>query len=189
MSTAAHRYVAVVLADPTLRLGSTARLLLRELADHANAEGVAWPGVERLALCLGVHVDTVGRAIRRLVELGLIAVETGGGRSRTNRYRFPVQELDQLSTSPAPARGFVERKPPRQRRETPAPASGNPRASAGGTIKEPLYEPRAVTVRPDMQAAVIGAAASMRAQYDPTAPAFTDAAGALEWARRRSGRT
>lgn len=67
-----------------------ARQVLRELAEHANAQREAWPSVARLAERTNLSARTVQRALRQLVdELHEIEiVKVGGGKRRPTRYRL-----------------------------------------------------------------------------------------------------
>jgi hypothetical protein len=140
MSIAAHRYASTVLDDPATRLSPTARHLLRELADYADAAGTAWPSKVALARRLGVHPSSVWRARRALAAADVIRfTPSSGGRGRTNWYQFPVVEL---SPTIAPTRPLATAKrsrdatkPSRGRDETVASARPEPL----GTV----YEPRA----------------------------------------------
>lgn len=161
MSLNAHQWVVTVLEDEACRLRPTARHLLRELADWADGDGVCWPGTDAIARRLGVHYDTVGRARRRLVELGYVAYSPGGGRD-TGLYRLLIPGRP-LSTPSAPARTLKRRDPPRTRGRPSAYARSTLRASADRISNEPLYEPR----------------------DDNTPAAFTNADGARAWLNAR----
>jgi hypothetical protein len=61
------------------------------LTRHADAEGVCWPKVARLAGMAGCSVRSVQRALRALVRRGALAVEVrlrGNGSQRSNLYRL-----------------------------------------------------------------------------------------------------
>jgi predicted ArsR family transcriptional regulator len=70
-------------------------LVLLALVEHADDDGVCWPGQERLAQMTRVNSRTVRRALKRLEQIGLIQrtrrwAEDGGGRtSDLIRLRFP----------------------------------------------------------------------------------------------------
>ena len=76
-------------ADARLRRGCLLRVLI-VMGRHSDQEGVAWPGVARIAGAAGVSQRSVQRALRRLVELGCLTVIKGssGGRHRTTEYRL-----------------------------------------------------------------------------------------------------
>lgn len=63
------------------------RMVLGNLADHANGEGRAWPSVATIAGEEGIGQSTVKRALRGLEARGLIRPERpGGGRKATTVY-------------------------------------------------------------------------------------------------------
>ena len=67
-------------------LSDAAILILLRIADHADTEGVCWPGNARIAEYTNKSERTVERTKARLIELGLLSVvtrgKTGGGRGR-----------------------------------------------------------------------------------------------------------
>ena len=74
----------------------TTKLVLIGLCNHANADGLCWPSVSRLATYARCNERTVQRHLRQLIELGEIrVVRKGGGRSATH-YRIMLQERTQL---------------------------------------------------------------------------------------------
>lgn len=71
------------------------KFILVRLADHANADGVCWPGKDSLADTCCCSKRSVDRAIERLEALGLITVEhrtSDGGKQRSNRYFLNLQQ-------------------------------------------------------------------------------------------------
>ena len=70
-------------------LGPGPILLYGKIKHYADIEGngVAWPGIRKLARQLGTYHPQVIEWAAKLVECGLIEVEVGTGR-RTNRYRI-----------------------------------------------------------------------------------------------------
>lgn len=67
-----------------------ALLLLLALADHADDEGVCWPGVKRLASMCKVTERQIGRLLVELRESGELAIEFNRGERLCNRYRITV---------------------------------------------------------------------------------------------------
>jgi Fe2+ or Zn2+ uptake regulation protein len=68
------------------------RLVLLAIANHADADGMnAFPNAARIADEARVGRATVYRAVRRLVALGEVVRESGGGRGRSNRYSLPCK--------------------------------------------------------------------------------------------------
>lgn len=97
------------------------RLLLLALADHANDQGLCWPGVARIAEKAMMDSRSVPRTIKRLIDKGLIAVEPRAG--RTNRYRLA---LDKAFETPDSVSGVT----PDSRSQ--GSAGGPPARSQGG---------------------------------------------------------
>lgn len=93
------------------------------IALHADANGRCWPAIDRIAELSGAHVKTVGKAISKLKQCGLLQVEkNGGGRSKSNRYRLlnPREPAEVSSSNPPPSDGGLSNK-------TSADWSPNPR--------------------------------------------------------------
>jgi hypothetical protein len=70
------------------------RAVLRVLAQHANADGWAWPSFATIAYKAGVSERTVIRCIQRLIALGIIAQVIRypkPGRSHVNKYRLALE--------------------------------------------------------------------------------------------------
>jgi hypothetical protein len=64
----------------------SALLMLLAVADHANADGMCWPSIPRLADMVRVSERQAKRLIADLVESGELAIKQGGGRGNTNVY-------------------------------------------------------------------------------------------------------
>jgi DNA-binding MarR family transcriptional regulator len=84
----------------------TERLVLVLLARDAGPDGVAFPALGRLAAAANVHPSTVSRALRRLVENGLVqraASRTTTGAAAPAAYRVivDVQAADGPKEGPA----------------------------------------------------------------------------------------
>ena len=76
----------------------TQKLILLNLADHANDCGVCWPSTKRIAEQCGLSRQTVISQLKGMEAAGLIAVtRTGGGLKNPNRYRLIVEELKVLN--------------------------------------------------------------------------------------------
>lgn len=71
-------------------LSPSAKLVYGALLDRIGGNGVAWPGVRKLAATCGLSPTTVQDSIRRLEASGLISVERSGGNPAraSNRYRL-----------------------------------------------------------------------------------------------------
>ena len=69
------------------------KFVLVALADHADDEGVCWPGLLGLARKTSLTRRTLLRHLNTLKRLGLVKVEPRydrDGRQRSNLYRLPV---------------------------------------------------------------------------------------------------
>lgn len=92
-----HRWLDHVARDRKLSGGALRVAIV--LWQRMNAEyGYAWPGLDHLAEELSIHKATVIRAIQQLEGRGLITVERGGGRKKSNKYRpsFGLAVLDEI---------------------------------------------------------------------------------------------
>lgn len=87
--------------------------------------GDAWPSVETLSASVGIVENCVRKALKAMVRNGHIAVETGGGRKSTNRYRPIIKDQSNDGQKPRTGmRGFGE---------------GEPCTGVGGFGKETLH--------------------------------------------------
>lgn len=85
------RQARVVQALP-LRCGPKALLL--NLLIFADARGEAWPSHGTLAAAVGADRRAVQNWQRELQERGLLIVDSGGGRSSSNRYRVNLGSIE-----------------------------------------------------------------------------------------------
>lgn len=70
----------------------TTKLVLIGLCNHANADGLCWPSVARLAMYGNCTERNVQRCLSELIDLGeIIVVRKGGGRSATH-YQIMLHE-------------------------------------------------------------------------------------------------
>jgi hypothetical protein len=126
MSMVALTWVRRCGAAPTLRL------VLYALADMANDDGECWPSIASLVERTGLSERTIQTALAKLVSAGTLAVERGGGRGRTNLYRFQYpagetpflasetpQEKPRFSGNPAAKTPFLTTETPHLTAETP----------------------------------------------------------------------
>ncbi len=98
---------AVVLHEHAKNMGSpTVFAVYAALCVYANKEGWAFPSHVTMASELGISHDTVGRAIAKLEELGLILVKRpdSQGRGQHNRYHL----VDKQSERGAPVRSLSQ---------------------------------------------------------------------------------
>jgi pyocin large subunit-like protein len=105
----------------------TVRLVLYALADMANDDGECWPSIASLVERTGLGERAIQTALAGLVSAGTLAVERGGGRGRTNLYRFQYpapgaetpQEKPRFSRNPAAETPFLTTETPHLTTETP----------------------------------------------------------------------
>lgn len=91
-------------ADRLRELGPAAAMVVIRLGRHADGDGVSWPSIAQLAAMTGLAERTVRRAIRRLVDAGLLEVQprTGhAGVSASNLYRLVFTPQDQADARDA----------------------------------------------------------------------------------------
>ena len=73
------------------------KLLLLALADHANDDGIAWPGAVKLAAKINQSERHTRRLLQELESSGHIACKQGGGRGHQTLYGVLVGMTDQQS--------------------------------------------------------------------------------------------
>ncbi|MCU1492080.1 MAG: Helix-turn-helix domain [Acidimicrobiaceae bacterium] len=115
----------LVRALPATVAGAT-RLVAFLLAGYANNDGVAWPGKAKIAEETALSEPSVKRALRALIEMGVIeVVQRGGSRAAggnfSNRYRFRGVVDDPPSVGP-----------PTHQRESPGPPTAT--ATSGNDV-------------------------------------------------------
>jgi hypothetical protein len=71
-----------------------ALLTLVVIAEHADREGRAWPSAARIAQRARIDLRSCWRIVRQLQRDNEIAIERGGGRGRSNRYRILLLNSD-----------------------------------------------------------------------------------------------
>jgi DNA-binding transcriptional ArsR family regulator len=84
---------------------SAAKAVLLALADHADARGVCWPGVEEIARRLELDHRTVQRCLKRLAASGVIRRDPrrrADGSQSSNEYLLPIHPLAAGEGVPAP---------------------------------------------------------------------------------------
>ncbi len=90
----------VVTAGALARLSRSELAVYLVIAAHVNGNSwSAWPSVQTIARLGGMGERTAQRATRQLVERGLISVQLGGGRGRSNHYTLrlpPGAEAQEL---------------------------------------------------------------------------------------------
>jgi len=134
-------------ADPWRRaLLPSAWLVLEELAVGASDDGVLSTNVRQLGVALGLSKDTVARALRVLIEAGLVERvderDTCSGRFGAVVYRVDRAAAGLTVTEPQPtsiaalSRSRGQATPPRSPRQT------RPAASASSIGQLDLFEGR-----------------------------------------------
>jgi hypothetical protein len=113
------------------------KAILWVLSEHANADGVAWPGQTRLAALAGCDYTTVARALKRLQDKGLIT-HTGWHASPngpTKKFTLNLECILALGEEPTLGR---------------APSVG-PEGTVGGAPEKPISSSASVGDTPVMQ--------------------------------------
>lgn len=86
---------------PDCQLTSNARGAFAVVCQHWNAETrEAYPGFKRIALCAGISVSAVRRAMNELVEAGYLTRSRADG--RVTHYRIPAAEYTGTCGVPVP---------------------------------------------------------------------------------------
>lgn len=117
------------------RTRGPARAVMFVLASRANAEGVCWPGENRLAREAGVSKRTVIRVLPQLVAAGEVVIEhrprrdpAGIGARSTNRYRITLKpSAGKSKLSPDSASDLVPDGPQAGDNQTPTVVTITPR--------------------------------------------------------------
>jgi len=117
-----------------LKIPQTEKMVLLCLCDYANDKGECWPAVESLARKCSVSDRTVQRAIRGLVQAGILTVRQSQGRV-ANTYSISIDQPRQNVTP-------TECHPDRMSPATPTICRDNPVTVSpkplGTTIEPPL---------------------------------------------------
>jgi pyocin large subunit-like protein len=124
----------------TGRPDSTARFVLVDLADHANAKALTWPGIVHLRHATGFDERTVQRALRRLEAAGLIRRD-GKHRSGATRWKLdltrerPASELAELEAEAEETKRRESAKRKARRHAQAAPVSGTENPGHGPDVR------------------------------------------------------
>lgn len=107
------------------------RLMMLALADNSDDNGLAWPGMTRLAAKCCVGENAARATIRRLEGEGWLRVEVGGGSGRSNRYHLNMERLRETPSStgvfqPVETPLSAEQNPPVDESKTPPWTGGEP---------------------------------------------------------------
>ena len=95
---------------------ANSRLTLLAIADDANDNGVAWPGIKRIAAKSNQTTRSVQYCLVSLVKLGELKVTEDAGPNGTNLYQILIVEPKDGEAAGRPQRG-----PGRPRKPAPAP--------------------------------------------------------------------
>jgi hypothetical protein len=164
----------------------SALLMLLALADFADDAGSAFPSVARLAKKTRITERQAWSLIRKLKMKGELAIDVGGGRGRTNRYRVclnnhlennEIGNTENISVNPSTQNSEI------QRIQTMKLASGDPseirhdpsievtsqksrgqRSSKRATAKRPWPDDLVLTA--DMRAAALKIASDLGVVLD-----------------------
>src|SRR3990167_2787825 len=98
----------------------TALLLLLAIADFANDDGMAWPGIATLSTKVRMSERYVHRMIKELASAGELKVDYKAGKNGTNRYWVQVDPEPQFTVN------RKTRHPEPQFRETLNPGPPEP---------------------------------------------------------------
>ncbi|MGW7087593.1 helix-turn-helix domain-containing protein [Streptomyces sp. NPDC054871] len=135
-----------------------ARLVMLALADRADDTGLAWPSIDDLCERAKLSPRAVQKGIAKLVEIGELEVEEGGGRRVRNRYRivpkprtsdgvtgeYPRPPDGVTGSKPRTSDGVLPEETPHFATETPSFATETPSFEHGNPVKcagEPSLEP------------------------------------------------
>ena len=110
----------------------TALLLLLAIADFANDDGMAWPGIATLSKKVRMSERYVHRMIKELTSAGELKVEYKAGKQGTNRYWVQVDPEPQFRVN------RKARHPEPQFTETLNPGPPEPSVNH----QEPLQAPK-----------------------------------------------
>lgn len=132
------------------------KLVLLCLADHADNDGVCWPGLSAVSEKTGVSQRQVMRLVSKMSETGLLEIEKrkdAGQRQQTNRYRLDIDDarLRQKEVEPGDMVSPGNAQKPGDILAEPGDISGHSRVTimSPGTTKnvrttrEPSIEPPA----------------------------------------------
>lgn len=120
-----------------------AKLVLLALADRANADGVSWPSIRRMAKETGLNERSIYRHIKDLSDLSLIVVRSDNGRG--NSYQLNLLNADVPLTTCHPCQTVTPDKlsPLTECQETPDKLSPVPLTKTTNVSDiEPKEEPK-----------------------------------------------
>lgn len=130
----------------------TPLLLLLAIADFANDDGMAWPGVETLAKKIRMSERYVHRLVKELSEAGELRIEYKAGKNGTNQYWVtidPEQPFTVNDSTPHPEPLFSEtlnNRPPEPSVNHQEPSGAPVAKKRNGRLPRPDYYPLATAI-------------------------------------------
>lgn len=122
-------------------------LCLLAIADNADDKGYAWPSVSTIAKKAAMGERGAQKCIRNLAENGLLIVNSGGGRNKTNAYQITTngigeehKHINPEQNTPPPGSPFSKINP-EQDDINPEPPFAKPRTPVHPNSQEPSKEP------------------------------------------------
>jgi len=74
----------------------SARMVLLVIAEHANHQGLAFPGIRKISREAKLHERTAQLLIRKLEKSGELRTLKGQGRHGTNLYQVLIGQVDSI---------------------------------------------------------------------------------------------
>ena len=87
-------------------------LCLLAIADNADESGYAWPSMETIARKAAMSERGARKCVRKLSDMGLITVETGGGTGNSNRYQITACGIGEANQPQEPGTEFPHSEAP-----------------------------------------------------------------------------
>ena len=118
------------------------KIVLLALADHADDDGICWPGIKSIAAKCGLHRVSIQRHIAELIDSGMLKKEfrtAENGRQTSNLYVCQIRGGS--NTLPSPALLHLRRNGANLKGNSTATPEGNSRATGGVTEELPLESP------------------------------------------------
>lgn len=131
--------------DPPCKGGDL--LCLLAIADNADENGYAWPSVETIARKAAMGERGAQKCLKNLAQMGLIRIEVGGGRSKTNAYQITTNGIGPQDGHKNPEQNTVNgsspfiAENPEQPCKNPEPPFAKPRTPVHLNSQEPSVEP------------------------------------------------
>ena len=151
------------------------KFVLVALADHADDEGICWPGIRGLARKCGVTDRTIQNSIKTFIAQGLVTVEKRErpDHSRTSNIYHLEMELGSPYGELHSPGGVAVSPPPGELHSPPGETSGGTRTLIEPSVMNPSLTPavvkkkRTTEVTPEFRQA-------MKNRFGPTLGATVD---------------